>query len=189
MTKGYGTIFEHPKRTKLSSDELKLLKEMIGFSDMKQRRTSRNWSILMQWETRKTQSCLSNLHGMDLIKGGKKNRYWTEDEIKFVKWREDAPEYWVGAEGQPIRHRADHAIKMGGNILEFFRDDQWNFTLKFYPNDEREKITSFGKLLHYGNSDMQLMVDNIASIGARSSLREMQLNDKRIKIVVETVDQ
>jgi hypothetical protein len=189
MTKGFGTIFENPKRNKLTSDELKLLIEMMKFPDMKQRRTSREWAKLMQWEVRRTQSCLSNVHGMDVIKGGKKKKYWSEDEQKLVKYREDAPEYWIGASGQPIMNRAQHAIEMNGNITDFFRDSQWLFNLKLYPEDGREKVTSTGKLIHYGNQNMELLVNNIDSVEARSALRELQLGDKLIKITLETMDQ
>ena len=157
--------------------------------NMKRRRTSREWAKLMQWEVRRTQSCLSNLHGMDLIKGGKKKKYWTEEEQKLVSWNEEAPVYWIGGKGEPIMHRATFAIEKGGNIADFFRDEQWNFGLKFYPHDGREKITSSGKLLHYGNQDIQLLVNNIESIEARSSLREMEINDKLVKIVIETKDE
>jgi len=194
MTKGYGSIFQEP-HTRLSTDELSLLKLMLETPSVQQRKPSRLWSNSTikiserYWEVRTTQSVISNLHGLDLIKGGRKSKYWTEEENQLVKYTESSPEYWVGSQGEPVYNRAKFAIENNGNISEFFSDMKWCFSLDLYPYDERFKIVLNGKISRYGNENLELECDRIAEIEKRAILNDLMKKTTVIKIVLETHDE
>jgi len=188
MTKGYGTIYREQK-TQLSEDELKLLKEMFEKPSLQQRKTSRNWSKPLGWEIRRTVSAMSNLHGLDLIKGGKKSKYWTEDETKLIDTEMQEPEYWIGKDGEGIYTRVQYAIKNNGNILEFFKDETYCFSMALYPNDGRTKIVMNGRLVRYGNETLELEVDRISDVQARATMNEMSKQEITLKIIIETHDE
>lgn len=186
MTKGYGSIFdEQPQQ--LSPDELIVLKEMMKKPDYTERKSSSDIAHGLNWTVRKTDQSISRLHGMDLIKGGKKSRNFTEEESK-LEYDAKNPQYWIGKMGEGIYKRVCFALENSGNISTFFKEgDDYDFSLSLYPKDGRRKTSIFGSVYNFASVDITFHHDPITMLQQEVIL---QLKNKRkIKITMESIDE
>ena len=185
MTKGYGSIFDD-QPMKLSSDELTVLKELFSKPDFNERRNTRTIGEALKWSDRKTDQSLSRLHGMDLIKGGKKSRIFTDEELQLVHNPKN-PQYWIGKIGEPIYKRAQHAIENNGNIMKFFYENDFDFDLSLYPKDGRRKTSVVGKIYSFGSVD--LSIHHFPLNHLQNDVLLHLRNHEKIKITLETLDE
>jgi len=185
MTKGYGSIFDD-QPTQLSSDEMTVLKEIMTKSTFKEKRNTRSIGTALKWSDRKTDQSISRLHGMDLIKGGKKSRMFTEEE-RELKYDAKNPQYWIGKMGEPIYKRAHFALENSGNISIFFSEKDFDFELYLYPRDGRRKTSMLGMISNFASVDLSINHLPLNQLQHEIVL-QLRSND-RIKVTLETIDE
>ncbi len=187
MTKGYGSIFEEQPQ-QLSPDDLIVLKEIMNKPYFQDRRNTVGIANALDWDFRKTNQSISRIHGMDLIKGGKKSWYWTEEELT-LEYDAKNPQYWIGKIGEKINYRADHALNNSGNISAFFKDTkEFDFDEPcLYPNDGRRKTSMLASVYNFASVDISLSHDPMTPLQQEVILALK--NKEKILITLETIDE
>jgi len=187
MTKGYGSIFEEQPQN-LSPDEIIVLTEIMKNPLFIDKKSSSDIAHALNWTVRKTDQSISRLHGMDLIKGGKKSNCFTEDELE-LKYDAKNPQYWIGNIGQKIYYRAKHALDNSGSISAFFKEtNDFDFDEPcLYPKDGRRKTSMLASVYNFASVDISLHHDTMTPLQQEVIL--VLKNDSKIKMTLETIDE